>query len=124
MAIVCLVRRLGAILAAAGCAIMLLAPASALDNGMGMTPPRGWRSWDAFENSVNQTLQQNQVDAMVDRSRTVDGKITSLLELGYNRIGLDDAWQVPSTVHALYRGLTYILYLVQNEMTTIHSAME
>jgi hypothetical protein len=60
---------------------------------------------------------------MVDRSWTVDGKITSLLELGYNRIGLDDAWQVPSTVHALYRGLTYILYLVQNEMITIHSAI-
>ena len=47
----------------------------------------------AFENSVNQTLQMEQVDRLVDRSRTVDGRITSLLDLGYNRIGLDDAWQ-------------------------------
>eukprot|EP01043_Picozoa_sp_COSAG02_P081649 COSAG02_NODE_20058_length_850_cov_1.127830_2_plen_53_part_01 len=44
-------------------------------------------------NSVNQTLQMKQVDMLVDRSRTVDGKATSLLDLGYNRIGLDDAWQ-------------------------------
>ena len=33
----------------------------ALDNGRGITPPRGWRSWDAFENSVTQALQQEQV---------------------------------------------------------------
>lgn len=87
----------------------LLGPTAALDNGKGITPPRGWRSWDgahrplagpakfvpaaethsfhpsraaaAFENSVNQTLQTSQVDALVDRSRTVDGKTTSLLDL-------------------------------------------
>jgi len=35
----------------------------------------------------------SQVDALVDRGRAVDGKRTSLLDLGYNRIGLDDAWQ-------------------------------
>jgi alpha-galactosidase len=64
-----------------------------LDNGLGVTPPRGWRSWDAFENSINQTKQQSQVDALVSRSRNVDGKLTSLADLGYNRIGLDDAWQ-------------------------------
>ena len=40
----------------------------------------------AFENSVNQTLQMSQVDALVDRSRAVDGTPTSLLDLGYNRI--------------------------------------
>ena len=82
--------------------------AASIDNGRGITPPRGWRSWDgspplppptliscsalrllwgaAFENSVNQTLQTSQVDALVDRSRAVDGTPTSLLDLGYNRI--------------------------------------
>jgi hypothetical protein len=30
--------------------------------------------------------------AMVDRSRTVDGKPTSLLDLGYDRVGLDGGW--------------------------------
>jgi alpha-galactosidase len=80
--------------AAAACALSLMfGGAIALDNGRGIVPPRGWRSWDAFENSVNQTLQMEQVDRLVDRGRTVDGEPTSLLDLGYNRIGLDDAWQ-------------------------------
>jgi alpha-galactosidase len=82
-----------AVMRLAACAAALAASASALDNGRGITPPRGWRSWDAFENSVNQTLQMRQVDMLVDRSRSVDGAATSLLDLGYNRIGLDDAWQ-------------------------------
>ena len=34
-----------------------------------------------------------QVDALVDRSRLVEGKPTSLLDLGYESVGLDDAWQ-------------------------------
>lgn len=34
------------------------------------------------------------MDAMVDRSRTVNGKPTSLADLGYSDVGLDDAWQL------------------------------
>ena len=37
------------------------------------------------------------MDAMADRSRTVDGKPQSLLDLGYNNCGLDDNWQQCST---------------------------
>ena len=32
-------------------------------------------------------------DAMAARTRKVDGKPTSLLDVGYNNAGLDDAWQ-------------------------------
>ena len=38
-----------------------------------------------------------QVDALVDRSRLVDGHPTSLLDLGYDHVGLDDAWQACGT---------------------------
>ena len=31
--------------------------------------------------------------ALADRSRLVDGKPTSLLDLGFDRIGMDDNWQ-------------------------------
>ena len=34
------------------------------------------------------------MDGMVDRSRTVDGVPTSLLDLGYSDVGLDDNWQL------------------------------
>ena len=33
------------------------------------------------------------MDKMTDRSRMVDGAPTSLLDLGYQYVGLDDAWQ-------------------------------
>eukprot|EP01006_Ploeotia_vitrea_P048604 TRINITY_DN67255_c4_g1_i1.p1 TRINITY_DN67255_c4_g1~~TRINITY_DN67255_c4_g1_i1.p1 ORF type:complete len:378 (-),score=24.30 TRINITY_DN67255_c4_g1_i1:364-1344(-) len=36
---------------------------------------------------------EGQVDALVSRNRTVDGVPTSLLDLGYVDIGLDDNWQ-------------------------------
>lgn len=34
------------------------------------------------------------MDGMTSRTRTVDGVPTSLLDLGYSDIGLDDAWQL------------------------------
>jgi alpha-galactosidase len=32
-----------------------------IDNGKGITPPMGWRSWNLFGANVNQQLIQNQV---------------------------------------------------------------
>ena len=33
------------------------------------------------------------MDRMAEKNLTVDGQPTSLVELGYNNCGLDDAWQ-------------------------------
>ena len=41
---------------------------------------------------INQAMMTEMMHAMVDRSRTVDGKPTSLLDLGYARVGLDGGW--------------------------------
>lgn len=54
----------------------------------------GWRSWNLFGDKVDQKLIQTQMDAIVSRSRTVDGVPTSLKDLGYSDVGLDDAWQL------------------------------
>ena len=65
-----------------------------IDNGLGLTPPRGWRSWNAFPFHTNQARMLAQVDALVDRSRKDrNGNPVSLLDLGYDSIGLDDSWQ-------------------------------
>ena len=40
------------------------------------------------------------VDAVTSRSRMVDGKPTSLADLGYGRVGLDDGWQACHTGYA------------------------
>eukprot|EP01050_Picozoa_sp_SAG11_P003416 SAG11_NODE_192_length_12931_cov_5.747682_10_plen_152_part_00 len=58
----------------------------------GLTPPLGWRSFNAFWGIVDQVKMEGIMDAMVSRSRTVGGKPTSLADLGYTRVGLDGGW--------------------------------
>jgi alpha-galactosidase len=62
-------------------------------NGLALTPPRGFRSWNLFGAAVNQTLLEQVQDALVSRARSVDGVPTSLADLGYSDVGLDDGWQ-------------------------------
>ena len=57
--------------------------------GLAQRPYMGWRSWNAFHNSVNQTLLEKVMEAMVAKQK--DGQ--SLSDLGYVSVGLDDAWQ-------------------------------
>jgi len=59
------------------------------------TPPMGWRSWNYFMCGINQTLMEAQMDALVEkRSLGMQaGPSTSLHDLGYFSIGLDDCWQ-------------------------------
>jgi alpha-galactosidase len=65
----------------------------------------GWRSWNLFGANVDQTLMEKQMDGLVSRSRLVDGVPTSLADLGYNDIGLDDNWQECGTYGP--QGYTY-----------------
>lgn len=53
----------------------------------------GWRSWDFFGADVNQSLMEQIMDGMARRERLVDGVPTSLCDLGYCDVGLDDGWQ-------------------------------
>ena len=64
-----------------------------IDNGRGVTPPMGWRSWNLYGANVNQQLIEQIMEGMVTRNRTVDGVPTSLCDLGYCDVGLDDNWQ-------------------------------
>merc|ERR1719426_371848 len=63
------------------------------DNGLAKTPPLGWRSWNLYGANVNQQLIMSIMDGVVAKTRTVDGKPTSLCDLGYCDVGLDDNWQ-------------------------------
>ena len=76
--------------------ILLLAlaqPSFSLDNGLALTPPMGWRSWNCFKGDVTDADARRVADAMVSRRRSVDGVPTSLLDLGYTDLGVDDGWQ-------------------------------
>ena len=78
--------------------LLLLAAAPAASAAKLPRPPhRGWRSWNLFGLEVDQSLMTSIMDAMVSRARTVDGVPTSLLDLGYSDVGLDDGWQLDNS---------------------------
>mmetsp|Transcript_71242 Transcript_71242/g.87389 ORF Transcript_71242/g.87389 Transcript_71242/m.87389 type:complete len:428 (-) Transcript_71242:1030-2313(-) len=72
---------------------ILISLVNSVDNGLGLKPPLGWRSWNAYHGGINQDLIVKCIDAVTDTSRLVDGVPTSLADLGYNRVGVDDNWQ-------------------------------
>ena len=62
------------------------------DDGLALTPPRAWRSWNQFNGAVTQADVERALHGLADRSRLVDGKPTSLADLGYTDAGIDDGW--------------------------------
>jgi alpha-galactosidase len=75
-------------------ALLAFLPGSvANDNGLAELPPMGWRSWNLYGDQVNQELIEGVMDGMVSKKRSVDGVPTSLCDLGYCDVGLDDNWQ-------------------------------
>lgn len=53
-------------------------------NGVALTPPMGWSSWNTFRNNIDENLILETANAM---------KESGLLEAGYRYINLDDCWQ-------------------------------
>eukprot|EP00729_Bicosta_minor_P027833 gene27833-10256_t len=67
------------------------------------TPPMGWRSWNLYGSDVSQSLLMAQIMGITRRKNSINGKPTSLQDLGYSSIGLDDGWQACGTgVHGSY----------------------
>ncbi|MBQ5883684.1 MAG: glycoside hydrolase family 27 protein, partial [Clostridia bacterium] len=54
------------------------------NNGVALTPPMGWSSWNTFRHTIDENLIKEIAVAM---------KKTGLLDAGYQYINLDDCWQ-------------------------------
>ncbi len=57
----------------------------ALDNGLVLTPPMGWNSWNKFECDVSESLIKEMADALVS---------SGMKDAGYQFIVIDDCWQI------------------------------
>ncbi len=53
--------------------------------GLAMTPPMGWNSWNTFESHISEQLVKDTAEAMVQ---------SGMLEAGYDTIVLDDCWSL------------------------------
>ena len=56
-----------------------------LNNGLALTPPMGWNSWNKFGCNVSESLIKEIADAMVS---------TGMKKAGYQYVNIDDCWQV------------------------------
>src|SRR6266851_2560988 len=72
---------LAAVLVALGAAV---SPAASGD-GLALTPPMGWNSWNKFGCNVSEKLIKETADAMV---------ATGMKDVGYQYLVIDDCWQV------------------------------
>ena len=44
---------------------LLLGATHGIDNGVGLTPPMGWRHWKAFAAHISQDIMESMMDEMV-----------------------------------------------------------
>ncbi len=54
------------------------------NNGVALTPPMGWSSWNLFRNKINENLIYETAKAIKD---------SGLADCGYQYVNLDDCWQ-------------------------------
>lgn len=54
-----------------------------LANGLGLTPPMGWNSWNHFGCNIDEKIIRETADALVS---------TGLAKLGYKYVNIDDCW--------------------------------
>jgi alpha-galactosidase len=59
--------------------------ARAWDNGLALTPPMGWNSWNKFGCNVSEDMIKGMADAMVG---------SGMKDAGYQYVVIDDCWQV------------------------------
>lgn len=65
--------------------LVLIVASCGLDNGVGLTPPMGWNSWNRFGCNINEALIKQTADLLVS---------TGLAAKGYKYLNLDDCWQI------------------------------
>ncbi len=62
----------------------LPAPGKLAPDGLALTPPMGWSSWNSFADRIDDTTIRAIADAMVS---------TGLRDAGYRYVNIDDGWQ-------------------------------
>ena len=65
--------------------LLLLAPPAPAGDGLALTPPMGWNSWNKFGCNVSETLIKGAADALV---------ASGMKDAGYRYVVIDDCWQV------------------------------
>jgi len=76
-------RRIGGTIAIFACIVILPLRAQKFE-GLALTPPMGWNSWNRFGCNVNEEMIRGVADAMVS---------SGMRDAGYRYVVIDDCWQ-------------------------------
>lgn len=68
------------------------APSPILNNGLALTPPMGWNSWNHFGCNVSESLIRETADSMA---------ANGMRDAGYRYVVIDDCWQVSRTADGI-----------------------
>jgi hypothetical protein len=71
--------------------LMWLGRAAGLDNGLALTPPMAWTSWDLCRFEVNATLIKGVAEAL---------NASGLRALGWDTLQIDEACLIPLGTHS------------------------
>ncbi|KAF9587202.1 hypothetical protein IFM89_039591 [Coptis chinensis] len=71
---------------------------SMLSNGLAITPPMGWNSWNHFNCKIDEKIIRQTADALVS---------TGLAKLGYHYVNIDDCW---AELARDAKGIDYLKY--------------
>ena len=74
-----------ATLALAAALISAAVPPLLASDGLALTPPMGWNSWNKFQCNVSEKLIRDTADAMIT---------SGMKDAGYQYVVIDDCWQV------------------------------
>ncbi|XP_077299248.1 alpha-N-acetylgalactosaminidase-like [Arctopsyche grandis] len=73
--------------------VSFLSSSTALDNGLALTPPMGWLTWQRFRCIIDCNTRPNECISERLILRTADLMVSEgYLDAGYDYIGIDDCW--------------------------------
>lgn len=64
--------------------VSMIQLATALNNGLGLTPAMGWNTWNKYNCNINETVITSNADQIIS---------LGLAQLGYTYVNIDDCWQ-------------------------------
>jgi len=82
--------------------LALLSYINTLPNGLAITPPMGWNSWNRFGCNITEDLIRKTADELVS---------SGLVSKGYVYLNLDDCWQFSRTTKREESNKTKQLFL-------------
>jgi mono/diheme cytochrome c family protein len=62
-------------------------------NALERTPLRGWRSWQAYSQEINQVIMEDTMRGLA-KQRQLGGEFSSLAAAGYTDVGLDAGYEM------------------------------